>query len=169
MSATEDLAFTRNFEPGGTLDKLQPDPWRRAMHDRVGRAISTMQAERDPGLDDFHASGQDGLMTAGPDALKAVAEAVIRVDREDSERVYGKARTAAEWADLVCTPAWENARRWVLLRLGGKWLHHGLPGLMVLGELLKHNRTMCIPPLPVPEVELLWRSLCDKHATERRP
>jgi hypothetical protein len=160
------LAFTGNFDPGGILDRQQPEPWRIAEADRVERAITKLRAERDARLEDFHDTGVPaGRRVAGHDASRAVAEAIIEVDRSDRDVIASKARSGLDWANLVGTPAYESGRRHVLLRLGGKWLHSGLPGVMVLAQLLVQNRTMCIPPLAVAEVELLWRSLCDRHGT----
>jgi hypothetical protein len=160
MSAIDDLAFTRNFEPGGPLDQEQPKPHLVAQQDVVERGIAKMHADDSPRLrEDF---GRQSL-----DFHRELARAMLEVVYADSDLINGKALTTADWANLIGTPATRQDRRHLLLRLGGRKLHEGTPAAMVLPELLVHNRAMCIPPLAVPEVVLLWESLC-KYDPGRR-
>ena len=162
MTAIDGLGFTRDFEPGGKLDTLQPQPWHRAEVDRVRLALNRMACAADPALDDFDEDGR-----AGERFYLNAARAVLEVDREASELVGSKARTEMDWAEVCATPGKGHDRRLLMLRIGGKLLHHGVPDLMVLFLLLGHNRSLCIPPLMVPEVELLWQDLCSKREAQR--
>jgi hypothetical protein len=153
----DELEWVRDYAPGGRLDKLQPAPTLDTTVSRLRRALDAMHADQDPALDAFD---QDGR--AGTDFYRTATHAMLAVDQRDHEVIRGKARSGADWAQLCATPAKGADRRWALLRIGGKLLHHRVDEPMVLAQLLTHNRTMCLPPLQPAEVELLWRSIADR-------
>jgi hypothetical protein len=154
--STDLLAFTRNFEPGGELDRQQPTPHRATEISRVRRGLARMHADDSPRL-------REAPGPQSPEFHAELTRAVLAVDKHDRELVDTKPRCGADWAQLCATPAKGSRRELALLRIAGKLLHHRVPEPMVLALLHTQNRTMCCPPLAPSEVELLWGKLIDRQ------
>jgi hypothetical protein len=160
-SAAESLAWGDAFRPGGELDRCQPvAPHRHIELVRVGRGLSKMHSEQSPGLDDVDEDGRAGLVF-----VQALTRAIIEVDEYDAAMIDGKARTGYDWGELCAKPARGQRRFRMLLRLGGKLLHHEVPEAMVLALMLAWNRSMALPPLDNFEVEKVWRWVCERRRT----
>ncbi len=159
-------AWVGNFESGGELDEQDGPPAHWTIFEaRLTRGLAKLASDDTPALSDFDADGHPG-----DQFWIEFARALRAVDSHDAHLIDTKARTAIDWGEIACTPAWGLRRKTAILRLTGKLRHCNVPQWLTLGLMLAWNRSNCLPrPLAPIEVEAMVRSIYDRYGSVVQP